>query len=93
VFEWDPAKAIINLAKHGVAFVDALTVFADPRAIDGPSARHSVVEPRSVRLGRASEGRVLVIVYTMRETADGEAIRIISARRANRKERAAYAAD
>jgi uncharacterized DUF497 family protein len=92
VFEWDPAKAASNLTKHGVSFEEALTVFTDPRALDAASERHSGLERRFVRLGRSLDGRVLVVAYTVRRTADGEAIRIISGRRANRKERAAYVA-
>ena len=47
---------------------------------------------RALRLGRAATGRVLIVAYTVRRRGDGESIRIISARRASRKEREAYAA-
>jgi len=67
-------------------------VFADPDALDGPDLRYSERESRFLRLGRAATGRVLIVAYTVRTRGDGESIRIISARRASRKERAAYAA-
>jgi uncharacterized DUF497 family protein len=92
VFEWDTRKAAVNRAKHGVSFEEAGTVFGDPNALDGPDLRHSEKESRFLRLGRAATGRVLVVAYTVRRRGDGESVRIISARRASRKERAAYAA-
>jgi uncharacterized DUF497 family protein len=92
MFEWDGRKAAANHAKHGVSFEEAVTVFADPNALDGPDLRHSEPEPRFLRLGRAVTGRVLIVAYTLRRRGDGESIRIISARRASSKERAAYAA-
>jgi uncharacterized DUF497 family protein len=75
-----------------VAFEEAATVFGDPNGLDGPDLRHSGIESRLLRLGRAATGRVLVVAYTVRRRGDAESIRIISARRASRKERAAYAA-
>jgi uncharacterized protein len=92
VFEWDTRKAAVNRTKHGVSFEEAATVFGDPDALDGPDLRHSERERRALRLGRAATGRVLIVAYTVRRRGDGESIRIISARRASRKEREAYAA-
>jgi uncharacterized protein len=92
VFEWDARKAAGNRSKHGVAFDEAATVFGDPDALDGPDLSHSEKEPRFLRLGRAVTGRVLMVAYTVRRRDDGESIRIISARRASRKERLAYTA-
>lgn len=91
MFEWDPRKAAANARKHGVSFNEAATVFADPDALDGPDLKHSAQENRSLRLGRSLPGRVLIVAYTIRGSGDDEKIRIISARRASRKERAAYA--
>lgn len=91
MFEWDPRKAEANAAKHGVTFDDAVTVFLDPDALDGPDLQHSSVESRFRRLGRSVDGRVLIVAYTLRRSGDAEAIRIISARGASRRERAAYA--
>jgi uncharacterized DUF497 family protein len=90
MFEWDGRKAAANHAKHGVSFEEAVTVFADPDALDGPDLRHSEKEPRLLRLGRAVTSRVLIVAYTLRRRGNGESIRIISARRASAKERAAY---
>jgi uncharacterized DUF497 family protein len=90
VFEWDARKANRNLAKHGVSFDEAVTAFVDQDALEGQDVRHSGQESRFLRLGRSALGRVLMVAYTLRTSGHGEAIRIISARRASRKERAAY---
>jgi len=92
VFEWDPRKADANAAKHGVSFDDAVTVFLDANALDGPDLQHSKSEMRHLRLGRAADGRVLVVAYTLRRSGNAETIRRISARRASRRERVAYRA-
>jgi uncharacterized DUF497 family protein len=92
VFEWDPRKAEANAAKHGVTFDDAVTVFLDPDALEGPDLQHSSTESRFRRLGRTADGQVVMVAYTVRRSGDAEAIRIISARRASRRERATYAA-
>jgi hypothetical protein len=91
VFGWAPEKAARNLAKHGVTFFEAASIFSDPEALDLADEAHSGEEERSWRIGLSDEGRVLTVVYTVRRSQDGETIRIISARRASRKERAAYA--
>ena len=90
MFEWDARKAAANLRKHGVSFDEAATVFADPDALDGPDLDHSDHEARSLRLGKSLAGKVLMLAYTLRGSGDAETIRIISARRASRKERKAY---
>jgi uncharacterized protein len=92
VFEWNARKAAVNRAKHGVSFEEAETVFGDPSGLDGPDLRHSARESRFLRLGRAATGRMLVVAYTVRRSDNDESVRIISARRASRKERAVYAA-
>ena len=92
MFEWDPRKAEANAAKHGVSFAEAVTVFLDADALDGPDLQHSQAEPRYLRFGRAADGRVLMVAYTLRRSGDAETIRIISARRASRRERAGYGA-
>ncbi|MYA66752.1 MAG: BrnT family toxin [Gammaproteobacteria bacterium] len=83
---WDQSKARSNLAKHGVAFEDAELVLSDPVAltIEDPDA---LTERRQVTIGMDALSRVIVVVFTQR----GEAARIISARKATRKEREAYA--
>jgi len=92
VFEWDPRKAAANAEKHGVSFDEAVTIFLDTNALDGPDLQHSTAEARFRRLGRSAEGRILVVVYALRSTGHAETIRLISARRASRREREAYAA-
>jgi uncharacterized DUF497 family protein len=67
-----------------------LTVFLDPDALDGPDLQHSTTEARRRRLGRSLDGRVLMVAYTVRRSSNEETIRIISARRASRRERQAY---
>jgi uncharacterized DUF497 family protein len=85
-FEWDPRKAAANLVKHGVSFEEAATVFGDSlgRIVGDP--RHSSEEGRFVLLGFSKSRHLLPVMYTDR----GEAIRIISARRATRHERRNY---
>jgi uncharacterized DUF497 family protein len=83
--EWDPRKAESNLLKHGVDFAEAATVLEDDRAVtilDDESG-----EERYVTIGSDALGRVLVVVYTWR----GDRVRLISARRATRRERGQYA--
>lgn len=92
MFEWDPRKAQANAEKHGVTFDEAVTIFFDANALDGPDLPHSRAEARFRRLGQSAERRVLTVVYTLRSTGHAETIRLISARRASRRERAAYRA-
>ena len=91
MFDWDPRKAAVNAEKHGVTFEAAMTVFLDPVALDGPDLVHSALEARRLRLGRAVDGRVLMVAYALRRgNDDAEKVRLISARRASRRERTAY---
>ncbi|MEC4675258.1 MAG: BrnT family toxin [Nitrospirota bacterium] len=90
MFEWNASKAEANLAKHGVSFEEAASVFLDSNGLDGPDLNHSVQEARYLRLGRSSQGRILMVAYTVRRNSDGENIRLISARRASQKERKGY---
>ena len=85
-FQWDPAKAVINLRKHGVAFEEAATAFADTLSLTIADPLHSEGESRFVLLGRSQTGRMLAVVHTDR----GDTIRLISARIATRKERKTY---
>lgn len=88
-FEWDPHKAAANLGKHGVAFEEAVTAFADPHSITIPDPDHSMGEDRFVLIGRSAVQRLLVVVHLER----GERIRLISARLAARRERRSYEED
>ena len=83
-YEWDPKKAGRNLRKHGVDFVDTVTVFDDDRAITLPDEHPK--EERYLTFGMDAQGRVLAISYSL----DGSIIRIISARKATARERAQY---
>ena len=85
-FEWDSRKARSNFAKHGVAFERATTIFGDPRSLTIPDPEHSRTEPRFITMGKALGNRLLGVVHTER----GDNIRIISARRANSRERKFY---
>ena len=85
-FEWDERKAKANLAKHGVSFEEAATVFGDPLSLTIPDPAHSQAEDRSIVLGQSHQRKLLVVVHTER----GDNIRIISARRASRRERRSY---
>lgn len=83
-YQWDRNKAAANLRKHGIDFADAVSVFSDDLAITIPDKRFD--EERFVTIGADAFGRVLVIVYTMRN----DEIRIVSARKATRQERQQY---
>ena len=85
-FEWDPQKAARNLGKHEVPFEEAATVFGDPLGRITSDPRHSVDEERFVLLGLSREQRLLAVMFAER----GEAIRLISARRAIPRERRDY---
>jgi len=85
-FEWDSAKAATNLAKHGVGFEEAVTVFDDPLSTTVIDPDHSLQEERLVIFGRSSGSRILAVMHTER----GERIRVVSAREATRAERDAY---
>jgi uncharacterized DUF497 family protein len=85
-FEWDPAKAAENLAKHGVSFEEASTVFRDPLSQTGEDPDHSVGEERFVTFGFSTAGSLLVVSHT----ENGDRIRIISARLATSGERILY---
>ena len=84
-YQWDPQKATTNRTKHGIDFADAVGVFEDPRAL---TLREQYIsdEQRFVTLGMDFLGRHLVVAYTHRR----EAIRLISARRATRREQQNY---
>jgi len=85
-FEWDLEKAAANLRKHGVAFAEAATVFGDPLSTTFPDPDHSLAEQRYVTVGMSADRRLLVVAHT----EHGDSIRIISARRATRRERRWY---
>ena len=87
-FEWDATKARINERKHGVSFEEAQTVFADELGLLIHDPDHSESEDRFVLLGFSSSSRALVVCHCYRP--DNDMIRIISARKADRRERQLY---
>lgn len=85
-FDWDDAKAAANHEKHGVEFVEAATVFADPNALTYFDEPHSLHEDRYVTIGFSLAGRMLLVCHTERD----ETTRLISARPATVRERRGY---
>ena len=85
-FAWDPRKAVANERKHEVSFWEATTAFDDMLSVTMTDPDHSREEQRFLLLGVSSHLRLLVVAHTEGE----ESIRIISARRANRRERRTY---
>jgi len=85
-FEWDRRKAASNASKHRVPFEEALMVFGDPLARIFDDEDHSIEERREIIIGHSSQSRLLVVCFT----AQGESVRIFSARAATRRERKDY---
>ena len=88
-FQWDPQKATKNLARHGIPFREASTVFGDPLASTILDPDHSLHETRFLTIGRSTAGRVIVVSHTDR----GDEVRIISARPGTRVEKKRYEQD
>ncbi len=85
-FEWDPGKASANESKHGITYAEAATAFGDPLSLTIFDPDHAGDEDRFLLLGETAFGTLAVVSHTDRSGI----IRIISARRANRKERLQY---
>lgn len=86
IFKWDPTKAALNARKHGVDFREAASVLDDSLSTTFPDVDHFGEEKRFVTVGVSTKQRVLVVSHTEK----GQALRIISARRATRRERRFY---
>ena len=86
IFEWDPKKAASNARKHGVTFDEASTVFGDPLGLLMPDPDYSLGEERFLLLGMSNRRRLVVVAFAERPPRT----RLISARRATRKERKRY---
>lgn len=84
-FEWDASKARYNVVKHGVSFEDAITVFDDIFLYTFDDPDHSDQENRSLTIGLAKSGKLLIVSHTKRNR-----IRIISARELTKRERKFY---
>ena len=85
-YQWDPAKAQANAKKHRITFEEAASVFLDPLALTFWDPDHSEGEDREITIGRSTRQRVLFVAHAPR---DGR-VRIISARKATRKEQTQY---
>jgi uncharacterized protein len=85
-FEFHDEKAKINLANHEITFEEAKSVFLDALAISGHDPDHSYDENRYMTFGMSSTGKLLGVVFTYRS----DKIRIISARKATKRERKIY---
>ena len=88
-FEWDPQKAAANVKRRRVSFNEAASLLEDPLSTTYPDEAHSEEETRFLTIGASHRGRVLVVAHTERN----DTIRIISARRATRREREFYEQD
>lgn len=86
-FEWDDDKAQANRAKHSVSFDEARTCFYDLDQVAFYDPEHSQDEDRELLIGHSDQGRLLIVSYTLREPV----IRLISARKATRREVKFYA--
>ena len=86
-FEWDETKNKSNHKKHGIWFEDAMKVFADPEVRSFYDDSHSANEERFLALGYSELNRLLIVIHSYRGT---NIIRLISARKATKKERAFY---
>jgi uncharacterized protein len=86
-FEWDDDKAVSNLRKHGILFEDARFVFSDPNRTTVPDVRFNYGEDRFVTYGFI-DNRLFTVVFAQNFTLD--VVRIISARKANFRERKRY---
>ncbi len=87
-FEWDSAKAIANIKKHGISFEEAQSIFYDEFAIQFFDDEHSSAEERFLLLGTSTNSRLLIVAHCERDA--GHTIRIISARKATKRESAFY---
>ncbi len=85
-FEWDAEKAKANLKKHDISFEEACSVFCDQNAVEYYDTEHSNTEDRFLMLGLSEKLRILLISYTVRKTRSTVTIRMISARKATKRE-------
>src|SRR4030042_2870804 len=87
-FMWDEKKYILNQKKHDISFEEAKTVFYDENAFDFYDIDHSKDEDRFILLGLSNKVRILVVSYCFNE--EQSIIRIISSRKATKKESEFY---
>ncbi len=90
-FEWDPIKARENLNKHNVGFDEAATIFRDSKALSIFDPDHSETEDRWITMGISEKGRLLIVNHSFLEESREEVkIRIMSSRRATKRETKKY---
>ena len=89
IFEWDEDKNKLNQRKHGIDFDTAKLVFNDPLHISIQD-RHKEGEERWQTMGNVEGITILLVAHTITDTKNGEVIRIISARKATKRERRHY---
>lgn len=89
-FEWDEEKNKSNIAKHAISFEEAKEIFDDPLHIAKLDHRFSYFEERWITLGASSKNKILVVANLFFNSDGEEIIRIISARKATKKERSYY---
>ncbi len=89
LFEWDHEKNVSNIQKHSISFELAASIFDDSfhLSVLDEKGHH---EERWITLGQSATGGLLVVIHTYKETLEHEIIRIISARKATKKEKKQY---
>ena len=87
-FDWDEKKHEANISRHGVSFREAATVFLDPYVLERYDFEHSEFEERFIAIGISRKLNLLTVCHCFRD--DGGTIRIISARKATRREAELY---
>jgi hypothetical protein len=85
-FDWDLQKAESNNTKHRVAFSEACMIFSDPFILTIFDEAHSTDEDRWISLGNTPGGKILVVIHTYKKKVQCEFVRIISSRKATKKE-------
>lgn len=89
-FIWDPDKEKINIQKHKISFTESCYVFADQYSLNLFDEQHSEDEDRWITLGQTPNGKILIVVHAFKKIDEIEVIRIISSRKATKKETKKY---
>jgi len=85
-FTWDEKKDTVNMRKHKIDFSEACFIFADKYLLTLFDDKHSMEEDRWITMGQTPNGKILVVVHTYRHVEGEELIRLISARKASKRE-------
>ena len=89
-FEWNVEKERINIQKHGVSFEQASYIFSDPYVLNMYDEEHSQTEDRWISLGKTLNEVILVVAHTFRDGDGIDLVRVISARKATKREQQTY---